>query len=478
MPTPLFALIVLAAAAVYFMTPAERTRLYNKILTTGKTAAHAAVQTATKDDPFVALLRERTRWVVVTPLLVAVHVVVFVQMAAAPGAIDDPQTAIAWGANFAPLTTNSEWQRLVASTFLHAGVLHLLATIAGLLPLGLLLERIIGRVTFAVIYFAAGVTASLVSLWTTSPTTVTFGPSGAVFGIYGLLLASLIWTVIERPPVSVPLSAVKRLAAAAALFFLYNALTDYLGRGPELAGFGMGFAGGLLVARGVTRRKPALTRTAVLTAATAAMAVAAAVPLRGITDFRPHLAQVAAVEERTTTAYDAAVSEFRLGRLPAKRLAQLIDRTILPDLQAMRKRVSEVRGVPREQQPLVEAAESYLKLREQSWRRRSEGLLRANLAMLREAERTERSALEAFQRTGSSAGGGSNGGGGSGSTGSTGSSGSSGCTGSSGSGSTGSAGSGSTGSAGSGSTGSAGSGSTGSGSTGSGSTGSKPGSSR
>lgn len=398
MPTPLFALIVLSGAALYFMTPDERKRLLARALAALKIASHAVAHPAEPNDPFAELLRTRTRWVIVTPLLMAINAVVFMRMASAPGPIGDPQTLIEWGANYAPRTTNNEWARLIVSTFVHGGFLHFAATIAGLLPLGLLLERSIGRVTFAAVYAGCGVLASLVSLWTISPTSISYGASGAVFGLYGLLLASLIWTVVERPPVPIPLVAVKRAAAAAAPFFLYNALTDHLGGGPELAGFGMGLVSGLLVARGVTRQKPVLTRTAVLTAATAALAVAAAVPLRGITDVRPHLAQIAAVEERTTTAYDAAVSEFRLGRLPAKKLVQVIDRTILPDLQAVRERLGSVRGVPREQAPLVEAADTYLKLREQSWRRRAEGLLRANIKILQDAERTERSALEAFQK--------------------------------------------------------------------------------
>ena len=398
MPTPLFALIVLSGAALYFMTPAERKRLAEAVVGALKTGVHSAMHPEKPGDPFNELLRARTRWVVVTPLLVVLHVLAFTLMAAAPGAVDDPATAIEWGANFAPRTTNNEWSRLILSTFVHGGLLHLMATIAGLLPLGLLLERAVGHVTFAAIYTGAGVAASLVSLWTVSPTSVTYGASGAVFGIYGLLLASLIWMIVQRPPVPIPLAAVKRVAAAAVPFLLYNVITDHLGRGPEMAGFGTGLVGGLLIARGVTSEKPRLSRAAILTAATAAIAIAAAVPLRGITDFRPQIAYVTALEERTALAYDAAVAEFKLGRLPAKQLAQVIDRKILPELQGMKKRLSEVKGVPREQAPLVEAADAYLKLREQSWRRRAEGLLRANLGILREAERTERAALEAFQK--------------------------------------------------------------------------------
>lgn len=407
MPTPLFALIVLAGAALYFMTPAERKRLALAALSAMRTAVYATTHPTTASDPFSVLMRERTRWVVATPLLVVAHVLIFAAMVNAPGAMADPQTAIDWGANFAPRTTNNEWHRLLFSTFVHAGLLHLIATIAGLLPVGLVLERIVGPVTFAAIYCVSGLLASVVSLWTADPMQVTFGPSGAIFGIYGLLLAVMIWVLVERPAVPVPVTTIKRVAGATVPFLLYSALTEDLGPAAELTGLGTGVVAGLIVARGVTREKPVLTRAAVLAAVSAVLAIGAALPLRGVTDFRPHLAQIAAVEERTVTTYDAAVSEFRLGRLPAKRLAQLIDRTILPDLQGVQKRVSEVRGVPREQAPMVEAANAYLRLREQSWRRRAEGLLRANLKILQDAERTERSALEAFNRLGTTGSSGS-----------------------------------------------------------------------
>ena len=398
MSTQLFALIVLAGAGLYFMTPEERTRLARTVLSAVMTAVRAVTHPSDSGEPFHELLRTRTRWAIVTPLLVMAHVVVFTMMVLDPGAIGDPQTTIEWGANFAPRTTNGEWQRLIGSTFVHGGLLHLLATIAGLFSVGLVLERAVGRLAFAATYLAAGVIASLVSLWATSPTSVSYGASGAVFGIYGLLLASVVSGIVHRPPVRIPLTTVKRVGGAAVAFFLYNVFTDHLGTPPELVGLGTGLVSGLVIARGVTREKPAVRRAAVFAAATAVIAIAAAVPLRGIIDFRPQIAHITAVEQRTAVAYDAAVGEFKLGRMPAKRLAQLIDRTILPDLQGVRSKLTSLRGVPREQRPLVEAAEAYFKLREQSWRRRTEGLLRSNINMLREAERTERAALEAFQK--------------------------------------------------------------------------------
>jgi membrane associated rhomboid family serine protease len=398
MPTTVISLLVLAGAALYFMSADERTRLARSVVAAVRHATWWTLHSASSGESFDEVLRARTAWPVVTPLLVGVNALAFTLMLFDRSATDEAQTLIAWGGNFAPRTTDGEWWRLVAATFVHGGMLHLLSTIAGLVPLGIVLERAVGRVAFATIYLAAGVVGGMVSLWTASPTSVSVGASGAIFGIYGLLLASLTWVGVNRPAGPVPWILVKRIAAAAVPFVLYNLLTDYLGTASELAGLGTGFAGGLLIARGVTREKPPVLRAAMVMTVTMLIAVAAGVPLRGIVDVRPDIAAIVAVEERTAGTYEAAVAKFRLGRLPAKALVQLIDRTIIPDLQAVRVRLNALRGVPREQQPLVAAAEEYLQLREQSWRDRVAGLLKSRMDMLRKAEETERAALDAFQK--------------------------------------------------------------------------------
>jgi membrane associated rhomboid family serine protease len=398
MPVTVLAVLVLSGAALYFMTPEERVRLARLAVAVVRHAIGTVIHGSSSGDPFDEMLRERTGRPFVTPLLVALNALIFMLMLLGPGALGDSQTLIDWGGNFAPRTTNGEWWRLISAMFVHGGVLHFVATMAGLLPLGLILERAVGRITFAAIYLSAGLLASIVSLWTASPTSVSFGASGAVFGIYGLLLAVLGWAIVSRPVVPVPWITVKQVAAAAVPFFLYNLATDDVGPMSEMAGLGAGFVGGLLVARGVTREKPARRRAAVLTAATVVIVVAAAIPFRGVVDFRPEIAGIAAVEEQTAGAYDEAVAKFRLGRVPAKVLIQMIDRTIIPELQAVRARVTALRGVPQEQAPLVAAAEEYFQLREACWRRRAEGLLRSNGNMLRDADHTERAALDAFRK--------------------------------------------------------------------------------
>jgi membrane associated rhomboid family serine protease len=398
MSTLVFAVVLLTCAAFYFMSAEERARAARLAVATLKDAIRAVRQGSSSDDPFDEMLRERTGRLVATPLLVALNVLVFMRMLLGDGALDDLQTLVGWGGNFAIRTTNDEWWRLLGSMFVHNGLFHLITTMGALVSLGLLLERAVGRIAFASIYLASGLVASVVSLWTTSPTSISFGSSGAVFGIYGLLLASLAWALVARPPVGIPVIVLKRLAAGAVPFLLYNLLSDSLGTMSEMAGFAAGFVSGLVVARGVGREKPSAGRAAWVMASASVIVVLAAVPLRGIIDFRPEVARITAIEERTATAYDAAVANFRLGRIPAKGLIQVIDRTIIPELEAVRARVVGLRGVPQEQVPLVAAAQEYVQLRQASWRRRAEGLLKSNTTILRDADQRERSALEAFRK--------------------------------------------------------------------------------
>lgn len=398
MPIPVFALLVLAGAALYFMNAEERTRLARSAAAGLGQAMRAATSTFSSREPFEEFLRARTRWVVVTPVIAVIHVGVFVLMVMDAPAIGLPETQIAWGGNVATRTAAGEWWRLVSATFVHGGVLHLAATISGLVPLGLVLERAIGRIAFAAIYLASAILASVVTLWTGSPMSVNVGASGAVLGVYGLLLASLAWAIAGRLQVPIPLTTVKCLGAAAAPFLLYNLATGYFATPSALTGLGTGFAGGLLVARGLAQERPPVHRALLVAAASAVIAAGAAFMFERVIDFRPEIAGIVAVEERTAAAYDAAAAKFRSGRLPAKALVQLIDRTIVPELRAVRARVKALRGVPREQAPLAAAAEEYFRLREQSWRDRVEGLLKSKMDMLRKAEETELAALVAFDR--------------------------------------------------------------------------------
>ena len=389
----LIVLIVIAGVALRAMSAEERVRLGQTGLAAISAARDVLAERRRQPEPFRDALRARTRWAVVTPALVVLNMAIFVGMLFDGGALGDPATLVLWGGSIGPRTTNGEWWRLVTSLFVHTGFVHLVVNMLGLLQAGLLLERLVGRVAVAAVYLSAGVFTALVRL-SASPVDVSVGASGAIFGIYGLLLASAGWSLFQRSTITIPLRAAKRLIPATAAFLLYNGLQS----APDHVGFLVGFGCGLILARRIGDHKPAARRVAVAMGATAMIAMAAAVPLRGITDVRPELARVVSVEDRTASVYETARDRFTLGRIAAAKLIELIDGTIMPQLQEVRARLTALDGVPDVHQPLVAQAEEYLRLRDESWRLRADGLRKTNLLTLRKADDRERAALQIIKK--------------------------------------------------------------------------------
>jgi rhomboid protease GluP len=393
----IFVLLVLAGFAVHVMSPAERTRVLRSGLKAVFQLKDAAIKYHQERDPFHDALGARTRWVLVTPALTAINVFVFLRLLFGDGSLGDPATLVGWGASVGPRTTNGEWWRLVTMAFVHAGLLQLLVNMAALVQVGLILERMVGHVTVATIYFAAALLAGVVSL-SADPLAVSIGASGAVFGLYGLLFASTIWGLFPRSEMTIPLLTLKRLGPVAGVFVLYNVVNGGLESGGELAGLGVGFVGGLALTWDVSVRKPAPRRLASAMAAALVLTVAFAVPLRGVADVKPEIQRLLALEERTARAYQKSLAQFRLGAIKAEGLAEIINRTILPELRAARARVKAIDGVPPEHRPLVAAADEYLRLRDESWRLRAEGLIAHSMPALESADSAERASLDAFAR--------------------------------------------------------------------------------
>jgi membrane associated rhomboid family serine protease len=389
-------LAVFLAVAYFVTTPEERIRFAQAVVLAVRRAWHVVVPADREDEAFRAALRERAPFAPVTSSVAALNAAVFLFMLFGAGALADPDTLVGWGGSIGPRTTNGEWWRLVTTAFVHAGVLQLVASLAGLVPLGLVLERLVGSFVFAAVYFAAAVLSSLASL-SAHPVDVTVGAAGAVFGVYGLLVAWSIAGVFRRAAVTIPLAAVRSLGPPAAVFVLYNLVAGGIDRA-DVAGFAVGLLLGLALVLGVAEDRLPVRRVAAAMAVTLAIAVGWAIPLRGVVDVRPELDRIVVVEDQTVSAYGPAVERYTKGRMTAAALAELIDRTILPELRAARARLGALAGVPREHQALVAAADEYLRLRDESWRLRAEGLRRSDMGKLRGAERTERTALEALER--------------------------------------------------------------------------------
>jgi len=85
---------------------------------------------------------------------------------------------------FGPLVSEGEWYRLIASGFLHAGLLHIGFNMFALFFLGRILEPSIGTPRFLAVYFASLFGGAFGALLL-SPDALTIGASGAIFGIFG-----------------------------------------------------------------------------------------------------------------------------------------------------------------------------------------------------------------------------------------------------------------------------------------------------
>jgi rhomboid protease GluP len=99
-----------------------------------------------------------------------------------------PQLLIAWGADVGWLVAHGHWWRLFAAVFIHIGAIHLLFNCYALLFIGPLLEEILGRDRFFVLYIVTGVAGFWVSNIFHSPLAPTAGASGALFGMIGVAL--------------------------------------------------------------------------------------------------------------------------------------------------------------------------------------------------------------------------------------------------------------------------------------------------
>jgi uncharacterized protein len=126
----------------------------------------------------------------VTTVLIIVNVAVYLLMVLRGdnGLFAEGSRLAAWGGNFGPLTRGGDWWRLLTAFFLHAGIFHLLLNMVALGIGGPILEDLLGSWRFLALYLLTGIAASLGSTVITAQA-VSIGASGAVFGVYGTLLA-------------------------------------------------------------------------------------------------------------------------------------------------------------------------------------------------------------------------------------------------------------------------------------------------
>jgi membrane associated rhomboid family serine protease len=127
---------------------------------------------------------ERAPVGIVTTILIAINVVVFVGQMVGGGIGGTDGTLFQRGALYGPLVAEGEWWRLITSAFLHGGLIHLAFNMLFLWWFGRRLEAYVGPARYIGIYLVSALAGAAGALLV-EPNVPTVGASGAVFGILG-----------------------------------------------------------------------------------------------------------------------------------------------------------------------------------------------------------------------------------------------------------------------------------------------------
>jgi rhomboid protease GluP len=151
-----------------------------------------------------------------------------------------PQDLFAWGASHVLANAEQPW-RLLSSTFLHVGLLHLAVNMQALWVAGPIADAMLGRWQFLMIYLCAGIFGGLAAMIGAQPTTVLVGASGAVFGTMGAIAAG-IFRHGDRLREEVVASLKRLLWSFVAINLLIGFLLPGVSNAAHLGGLLSGFA--------------------------------------------------------------------------------------------------------------------------------------------------------------------------------------------------------------------------------------------
>jgi len=320
-------------------------------INTGDLLSHAGVSPADKRRPIwrdaadFVHPGERIPWA--TAGIVLANLLVYGAMAAKlhlPGGF--PMEALLdWGANFGPLTLRGQWWRLFSALFLHLNLAHLLVNMWVLCRIGPLAERLHGRTMMLGLYLAAGVLSSLTSLaW--DPTVTSAGASGAIFGVFGSLVALML-----HPGIRIPSALLRARWLSMLVFLLYSLVSGMLQSGIDNAahagGLVTGFVLSWLLIRPVSvveafpKRQPLAAGVFVGAVALAALwqANASGARLTPSGQFLHDHAWFATGESVNLREWQRLGAQSSAGTVSSVELAQRFERDILPFWQSTARRL-------------------------------------------------------------------------------------------------------------------------------------------
>jgi rhomboid protease GluP len=335
---------------------------------------------------------------VVTPCVIAVNAAVFLLMALKgfSARSTGADRFLSWGADFGPLTTHGQWWRIVTAAFVHANFIHLLLNMIILWSVGMFAERLFGRVGFIALYLFAAIGANLASLaW--QPFTVAMGASGAIFGLYGGLLA-----VLLLHQNTVPRPRIVAIGRSAAIFIGINLVYGLTQSNLDMAALIGGLASGFVLGCGLMGPLvPAdpdwrQLRSLVVALAGTAVVVIFALRLPPVDDWKSDLSRLIPLDAASQRIYDNALRKVQQHQMSAAQFAQVIDRQILPPWNAELQNLLKLKLL-KQQQELAGRVAEYMSLRAEAWALMVKGVSATDPAVVRQSLRKQAAAQATLQ---------------------------------------------------------------------------------
>jgi rhomboid protease GluP len=342
---------------------------------------------------FGQLLHWFTPNIFVCWIILALNVLIFVVMLVSGFNPDKatPAMLMKWGVDYGPATiSRGEWWRVVSSCFIHMGFLHVAFNMFVLYQIGPFMERLLGSISFFIVYMVAGVAGAVCSLWW-NPYVYSAGASGAIFGLYGALIGFL---CLRKD--SIPGPVLTSILKSAGIFIAYNAVFGFIRAGTDIAAHVGGLVGGLVcglivstpITEGFAQRR--LVRAVAAGFGCAALLFGIASQLPHPIDLERELDKFAAVEEKVITSYNDILRHANTSN--DEQVIRRLQTEVMGPWDAERKSLDKIAGLPAEQQKYIAMFQGYMDTRARGWGILVQGLHTNNQALMKQGVELEHQA--------------------------------------------------------------------------------------
>jgi rhomboid protease GluP len=345
-------------------------------------------------DTFTQTLESVTPATYVTYTLIAINILVFVAMVIFGVSATSPKTddLLKWGAEVGVYTVNGQWWRLFTAMFVHIGLMHLVFNMIAFAYVGRTVERMFGNVGFLVLYVVSGLGGGILAMYL-DPLQTHAGASGAIFGVYGALLAMLLRERDTIPPQI--LAKLKRFVLAFISYNLIYSFNPRISMAAHIGGLITGFVCGLIAAQPLDGDvgNERTSHNMLLIVAGVALCVIGVLGMRAkypnLDHLEAYIDHFGVIEKKTHDAFKLASDQNEQSQLTNEQFADSIDRDMLP---AWRDTRTELDSLPAVDSTFVNTRVKYVRLRQESLEAMSSALHSNDEHRLKDAQEKEATA--------------------------------------------------------------------------------------